>query len=344
MLPDAFEGLEMGWKGTLRSMKASARKSERNSQRRQRDLQKRKAEFTKMEALEQAKYEVEVYENQIDVLLSVHKECGEEIDWESFINRAEPAQPQQNDNAESAARNREQTYKPGFFARLFKLESKQRKKLLDSIETAKQADKDRFSQDTQDWQYEHRGWQDEQSLARRIISGDSQAKLDAIKMLDPLSDISLLGTSVNFSVGSNGIVDVSLSVHGSRVIPSEVKSLLQSGKLSTKKMPVGKYNELLQDYVCSCALRVGRELLSILPDEMVVVTAVDSILNSATGHVETLPILSVAFSRQTLKSLNIEHLDPSDTMKNFLHNMSFKKTTGFSPVLRVEPPQPVVNA
>jgi len=43
MLPDAFEGLEMGWKGTLRSMKASARKSERNSQRRQRDLQKLKA-------------------------------------------------------------------------------------------------------------------------------------------------------------------------------------------------------------------------------------------------------------------------------------------------------------
>lgn len=334
----------MGWKGTLRSMQASARKSERNSQRRQRDLQKREVQFAKMEALEQAKYEVEVYENQIEVLLSVHKECGEDIDWESFINRAEPAQPQRNDSAEAAAKGLQQSYKPGFFARLFKLENKQRQKLLDSIDIAKRKDSDLFSQETQDWESEHRNWKDEQDLARRILAGESQAKLDAIKMLDPFSDISHLGTSIGFSVGSTGIVDVTLSVHGSRVIPSEVKSLLQSGKLSTKKMPVGKYNELLQDYVCSCALRVGRELLSLLPDEIVVVTAVDSILNTATGHLEDLPILSVVFSRQTLKRLNTEHLDPSDTMKNFLNNMSFKKTTGFSPVQRVEPPQPVVSA
>ena len=88
--------------------------------------------------------------------------------------------------------------------------------------------------------------------------------------------------------------------------------------------------------------RKGRELLSLLPDE-IVGTAVDSILNTATGHVENLPILSVAFSRQTLKRLNTEHLDPSDTMKNFLNNMSFKKTTGFSPVQRVELPQSVVS-
>lgn len=74
----------MGWKGTLRSMQAASRKADRNSQRRQRELQSRQKEYAKMEALEQAAYEVEVYENQIDVLLSVHKECGEEIDWRSF--------------------------------------------------------------------------------------------------------------------------------------------------------------------------------------------------------------------------------------------------------------------
>jgi hypothetical protein len=63
-------------------------------------------------------------------------------------------------------------------------------------------------------------------------------------------------------------------------------------------MPAGKYNELLQDYVCSCVLRVGRELLSMLPDDLVIVTAVDDVLNSATGHIEELPILSVAVSRR----------------------------------------------
>lgn len=83
----------MGWKGTLRSMQAASRKADRNAQRRQRERQARQKEYAKMEALEQAAYEVEVYENQIDVLLSVHKECGEEIDWQSFVERAEPENP-----------------------------------------------------------------------------------------------------------------------------------------------------------------------------------------------------------------------------------------------------------
>mgnify|MGYP003601152392 CR=1 FL=1 len=332
----------MGWKGTLRSMQASARKSERNSQRRQRELEKRQALFSKMEALEQAAYEVDVYDNQIEVLLSVHKECGDEIDWSSFINRAEPVQPQLADNFEVEAKQIELAYRPNFFARVFKQESKQRQRLVDAVEIARRKDKDHFVQLSRDWHSEHRDWQEEYSLATRIIAGEHQAKIDAIKLIAPFSDISHLGTSIIFSIGSTGIIEATLSVHGSSVIPTEVKSLLQSGKLSTKKMAVGKYNELLQDYVCSCVMRVGRELLALLPDKIVVVTAVDALLNSATGHVEELPVLSVVFSRQTMKRLNLDSLDPSDAMKNFIHNMAFKKTTGFSPVLRVEaPPVPI---
>ncbi|KPW70872.1 Uncharacterized protein ALO76_02292 [Pseudomonas syringae pv. coriandricola] len=333
-----FEGLEMGWKGTLRSLEASARRSERNSQRRQRELQKRQAQYAKMEALEQAAYEVDVYNNQIDVLLSVHKACGEDIDWSSFINRVEPVQPRRTNLAEIEALTREQTFAPGVFARLFRLENRQRNKLKALVESAKLADNERFAQETQDWRTEHRDWQQEYSLATRIIAGEAQAKLDAIKRLDPFSDISHLGTSIRFSFGASGIIEATLNVHGSHVVPSETKSLLQSGKLSTKQMPISKYNELLQDYVCSCVMRVGRELLALLPDDIVIVTAVDALLNPVTGHVEDLPVLSVVFSGQTLSRLNVEAIDPSEAMKNFTHNMAFKKTVGFAPVQRVEPP------
>ncbi|MFK0310576.1 hypothetical protein ACIQUF_04965 [Pseudomonas sp. NPDC090233] len=36
-------------------------------------------------------------------------------------------------------------------------------------------------------------------------------------------------------------------------------------------------------------------------------------------------ILNVAFSRATVEGLNLEAIDPSDAMKKFVHNMSFKK-------------------
>ncbi|MBO2642184.1 hypothetical protein [Shewanella algae] len=102
-------------------------------------------------------------------------------------------------------------------------------------------------------------------------------------------------------------------------------------------MPKGKFNEIYQDYVCSCVLRVGNELFSAIPDNLVIVTAVDELLNSQTGHLEDAPILSVAVSRSTIERLNLEAIDPSDSMDNFKHNMSFKKTKGFERVERIDP-------
>jgi hypothetical protein len=160
----------MGWKGTLRSMQAASRKADRNAQRRQRELQGRQKEYAKMEALEQAAYEVEVYENQIDVLLSVHKECGEEIDWQSFVERAEPVKPSFAGKREAHAKSLEQTYAPGFFARLFKLETRQRKNLAIAIETGRLHDGKEHEAAVAKWRVEHDSWQQEFTIARGVLS------------------------------------------------------------------------------------------------------------------------------------------------------------------------------
>ncbi|MGY4494699.1 hypothetical protein [Pseudomonas sp. TE3610] len=40
--------------------------------------------------------------------------------------------------------------------------------------------------------------------------------------------------------------------------------------------------------------------------------------------------------RSTLNSLNLDAIDPSDAMKNFVHRMAFKKTQGFSAVVALD--------
>lgn len=329
----------MTWKGTLRSMQASARRAERNSKRRQRELQVRQKEFAKMEALEQAAYEVEVYENHIDLLLSVHKDCGEEIDWSEFANQPPPIKPAALNTHENKARAKQSGYRPGFIARTLKLEARQRRKLELAIQAAAAKDTQELAQELSEWEAQHQDWKVDHELALGILAGNAQSKIDAVLRVNPFTDISHLGTSINLSVADSGVLECTLSVHGTKVIPQEIKSLLQSGKLSVKKMPISKFNELLQDYVSSCVLRVGQELLSILPERLVIVTAVDSLLNSATGHLEDQPILSVALARETLFKLNMQSIDPSDSMKNFVHTMNFKKTAGFMPVDKVDSQQ-----
>ncbi|MFB4249753.1 hypothetical protein [Pseudomonas idahonensis] len=326
----------MGWKGTVRSLQASARRAERNAHRRQRELENRRKEFAKMEALEQAAYEVEVYENHIDLLLSMHKECAEPVKWKKILSKPEPKQPLKTGALEQAAQHASATYSPNFWVKLFKLESRQRLALAAKIATAAAEDQRLFQAHFDEWKATHTDWAEERDIALRILNGDHQAKLDAIEAFESFEEISHLGSSIQMIVHEGGVLEAKLAIHGSHVIPSEIKSLLKSGKLSTKAMPSGRFNELHQDYVCSCALRVGRELLAILPDELVIVTAMDNVLNSATGHMEDQPILSVAFSRATVDGLNLEAIDPSDAIKNFVHNMSFKKGAGFSAVLALD--------
>ncbi|WP_256681749.1 hypothetical protein [Pseudomonas sp. R4-35-07] len=289
-----------------------------------------------MEALEQAAYEVDVYENHIDILLSMHKECAEPVKWKRLLSNPEPRQPLKSGTLEQEATHAAATYRPNFWARLFKLEARQRAVLLGKIGTAQAEDERQYQAQLDEWKTANTEWAEERDIAIRILDGDRQAKLDAIEAFESFAEISHLGSAIQMIVHEGGVLEARLAIHGSDVIPTEIKSLLKSGKLSTKAMPAGRFNELHQDYVCSCALRVGRELLAILPDDLVIVTALDNVLNSSTGHMEEQPILSAAFSRPTVDGLNLETIDPSDAMKNFVHNMSFKKGAGFSAVAALD--------
>ena len=71
----------MGPKGTQRAIQAAERRRERETQRRLRELERQAKQQAKLSAIEQARLEVETYENRVEALRSVHKEQGEAWDW-----------------------------------------------------------------------------------------------------------------------------------------------------------------------------------------------------------------------------------------------------------------------
>jgi hypothetical protein len=289
--------------------------SVRESERKEREYKKKNKELQKLQVLEQAEYEVEEYERYIETILSIHKKNTDLVDWKAIANSTKPSIP-------ILKHKNEEQFKVSFFSKLFGKEKQQR-------EQAKLKDDQLYKQETSDWEKQCLEWKYEQNLATKLLFGDLKVKLEIIKELNPFADIKDLGSSLKFEVSDNNIIEVSLNLHGQDVIPNEKKSLLQSGKLSVKKIPKGQFFEMYQDYVCSCMLRVGNELLAILPDELILVHTVDNMLNSKTGHMEEKCILSIAISRQTIASLNMDLIDPSDSFENFVYNMQFKKTKGF---------------
>lgn len=326
----------MGWKGTVRSISAAAKRADRNAKKRQREIEKRQKQYAKMQELEQAAYEVEVFENHIEIVQSMHKECGDEINWSQIALSNEPSKPLFSNMLENKAAKLKEEYKPSFIDKLFKRVETKLSAMNLAIKSARQKDTENHESSVQAWNQKYEDWTDSVEQAKKVLAGSPEAKIEVIKEMGPFSELSALGSSLRVSISDTSLITVNVQIHSEDIIPNEQKSLLKSGKLSVKKMPVGRFNEIYQDYVCSSVLRVAREIFAILPDEFVQINATDKLLNKATGHLEESNVLSVYIPRKTLEGLNMDAIDPSDSMRNFIHNMSFKKTKGFESVEAVD--------
>lgn len=326
----------MGWKGTLRSVNSAINAAERESKRKQRELERRRKEYNKMVELDRAQYEVEEFENYLERVVSVHLENSSLIDWEEIANKSKQKEPKFTDKFERKAQKELDSYKPGFFDNLFKRTEKKRTGLSLAVEKARKNDEKYYVQLRESYEKELVDWKDSKQFAERIIEGDQKAWSEAIKELAPFNEISELGANLSFTFEESNLVQIKINVHSNEIIPNQKKSLLKSGKLSTKNMPKGEFFELYQDYVSSVVLRIAGEIFSILPTSAVVITAVDDLLNTSTGHIEEQAILSVAIPRKIFNQLNLKSIDPSDSMENFVHNMDFKRTKGFNTVKVVD--------
>jgi hypothetical protein len=307
-------GLSYSTSSRSRSYKSTA--YQRKSQ-----LEKLQREQQKLQEHEYAKLQVEVYENRIEQIRSIHHECDEIIDWQEVFDREEPFNQNKIGPNEHKASLHLQNYQPGLLDKIFKRVEKKRQALIDQVYVSKQKDQADWSE-----------WHDMHLMAKRVLEKDIDAYFIVIDEFRPLDDLVEFGSSFEFGTDDGNEIHVSFEIDPTKIIPEKALSLTKTGKLSEKEMSKTAYYDLLQDYVCSCALRIARDMFALLPVRDVYVHVFENRLNSSTGHEEKLVILSVKYDLPTVNRLNFDQLDPSDALTNFQYAMSFKKTKGFEVV------------
>ena len=290
-----------------------------------RQLQAQQKQLRKEQEMELAQYEVAVYENQLELIQSIHKECDEDVEWQSIRNSQPPFQQGEVGPKEVEARRNRENYKPTFFERLFKKEEKTYNQLSEQIQKAKIEDEQAYKE-----------WEELVEFSKKVLAGDIDTYFEVIEEMDPLGDLSEFGSDFEFSTDGPSYMEVEFDVHSEQIVPKEEKKLTKTGKLSTKQMTKTRYYELQQDYVSSCILRIARDLFALLPLKTVIIHAYDTQLNTETGHEEHLLIVSIRIDRDILNGLNFDYIDCSDALNNFPHHMNFRKTKGFGMVERVE--------
>lgn len=158
---------------------------------------------------------------------------------------------------------------------------------------------------------------------------------DVIQEANPFEDLLEYGSGFEFGTDNPKLMEIEFQVRSDTVVPKNSRALTKTGKLTEKPLTKTAYYDITQDYVCSCAIRLAREIFALLPVETVIVHADDQVLNTATGKDEILTILSVKFQRKGFDHINFDRIDPSDFLETFEHRMKFKKTAGFEPVKRL---------
>ncbi|MFO1458945.1 MAG: hypothetical protein U1G08_06010 [Verrucomicrobiota bacterium] len=272
----------MSWAAAQKRIEAARKREERAALKRQRELTRILKEEAMLSAQEQARMEVEAFENSIEVLLSIHKEAGPSFDWLEVLCALPPHAP--------------------------------------------------FNGDTAHYEKEREEFTKMRSLAKQVLAGEASAYTEVIREFSPLGELSTLGSSITLRVHTPKLIECDLLVNGRDVIPREIKALTAAGSLSVKTMPKVRFHEIYQDYVCGCVLRVAREVFALLPVDTVIITAKMNALEESTGDDVETPILSVAVPRLTIGKLNFLKIDPSDSMKNFLHRgdvLAARKAQGF---------------
>ncbi len=279
-----------------------------------------------MEELERNQLEVELYENKLDMIKSIHKECDKVIDWINIENSEPPFKLIKGEKGinELDAIQKLENYKPTFFDKILGKQEKEINKLKEDIKLAKKEDEE-----------EYRSWENLVEVAKRINKQDIDTYFEVIDEFRPLDDLLEFGSGFEFFIEEPNWIEVDFDVNTDTVVPKEIKSLTKTGKVSTKQMTKSKYFDIQQDYICSCILRIARDIFALIPIDYIVINALDDKLDTSIGQYSKEVVLSVKIDKNKLLDLNMDLIDPSDSMINFECNMKFKKTSGLSAVDRI---------
>lgn len=311
---------------TTSRKKHSNAKAKRKQLEREREKAAKDKEKQKQLELEHAKAVVEEYESKIDAITTIHRDCAEVILWDAIKQIPAPFEKDSQGPREIVARQKADTYKPGFFAKRIKaFDSAANGSLEKNILCA--IDEDRK---------EYEEWETLNAMATGIYDKDLDVMLEIIGKMDVFDDLIEYGSGFEVGLLDAKTAEVEFDIMADTVVPKEEASLTATGKLSQKKLSVSKRLDIMQDYVCSCVLRIARDLFAILPLEAVLIHAKDTFLDTSLGNDIKQDILSVLITRDKVEKMNFDLIDPSDSMKNFECNMRFLKTKGFQPINRLD--------
>ena len=108
-------------------------------------------------------------------------------------------------------------------------------------------------------------WRLKRERAEAVLNKDIDAYLEVIKETNPFEEVAEYGSEFEFGTDDPDVMYVQFNSNGRDVVPEYTLKINERGKISKRKLTKTEYYDILQDYICSCSIRIARVLFAILP-------------------------------------------------------------------------------
>lgn len=269
---------------------------------------------------------VQKFCEHINGIRLLHTNCGPTIAWNKIANRMRPFEGEIGP-AEFDAIRKKENYKPTF---LEKITGKDKKNLISLDEEIKNARLKDFNVLEQ--------WKLKRERAEAILNKDIDAYLKVISETNPFEEVAEYGSEFEFGTDDPDVMYVRFDSNGRDVVPEQALKINERGKISKRKLTKTEYYDILQDYICSCSIKIARELFAILPISHVIINVEETISDDILSISRKDTVLSVDFSRSSLQTVSSFNMDPSELIEQYSdeYHMDFLKTKGFKAVKPID--------
>jgi hypothetical protein len=280
---------------------------------------------------------VEEYNSYINTITSYHKKVNSIAGWHNHLIISDVQEPTNLHTNEDRAKAKLESFNPNFLIRFLGLSSFFENRLKDSVQAGNHKDTQAYNNALRKYQTLTKQIETNRRFLEGIKEKSQEIYTEILQEKIPFQNIGMCN-GVNMEIFSNCISADCKVADQDSVIPKNVLSNTQTGKLSIKDMPITKSHKLYQEYVCSCLIRTAREFFCLLPIEYVSVNAIVSGHNPQTGQDEDQPILSTLISREQYNKIIFENIDPVSCIEGLNFKMNFKRSEGFYKIERIALP------
>lgn len=266
-----------------------------------------------------AKAEILLLQSQLSQL---HLEGPEVKDWKKIRDQKAPIKPELKADAEMAFRVKHARYFQDVSNDPSGVRGIRKSLLKTGIMYAISQDRRIYKQAIKDYMQEYRDWKSKHDVAEEMCTAHPDFYADIIKEMG--GDF------------YDGLIPVSLDIEAIvRVLEDGERKLIFCVDLSINEEKAGNNIDAYFGLESVLALRTARNLFALFPTDIVFFNYFDRQIDRKTGHEKQVCALSLAFTRELFLSLNLEKLDPDESMENFEHTINEDQPLDFEKTLAI---------